>query len=142
MDYGPMLADHVDVSADVSIACTELDTEVAAGTFGVVVVDQDNRVIGFEEKPTHPTEIPGKPGRVLVSMGNYVFNTDFLYKQLIQDYDDAGSSHDFGKDILPRIVDQHRVSAYLFAEPDALVDSSESDAQEPCQPYWLSLIHI
>jgi len=68
MDYGPMLAEHVEVSADVSIACTEVDTEVAAGTFGVVVVDDDYRVICFEEKPEHPTEIPGKPGRVLVSL--------------------------------------------------------------------------
>jgi len=61
MDYGPMLADHVAVSADVSIACTEVDAETAADTFGVVVVDQDNRVIGFEEKPERPTEIPGRP---------------------------------------------------------------------------------
>jgi len=136
MDYGPMLADHVAVSADVSIACTEVDAETAADTFGVVVVDQDNRVIGFEEKPERPTEIPGRPGRVLVSMGNYVFNTDFLYKQLIQDYDDADSSHDFGKDILPRIVKQHRVSAYLFAEPDTLSESTEAGLQESRQPYW------
>ena len=93
-------------------------------------------MIGFEEKPEHPTEVPGKPGRVLVSMGNYVFNTNFLYKQLIQDYDDADSSHDFGKDILPRIVEQHRVSAYLFTEPENSDESHTSDLEEPRQPYW------
>jgi len=120
-----MLADHVAVSADVSIACTEVDAETAADTFGVVVVDQDNRVIGFEEKPERPTEIPGRPGRVLVSMGNYVFNTDFLYKQLIQDYDDADSSHDFGKDIywtcmivigrfIPTKCNSHQQSLYMM----------------------------
>lgn len=115
MDYGPMLASHSQTQSDVSIACIEVSTEEAAGTFGVVVVDANNRVTGFEEKPALPTEIPGKPGRVLASMGNYVFNTSFLYDELIKDHDDKDSSHDFGKDILPQIISSHKVTAYPFS---------------------------
>ncbi len=133
MDYGPMLAAHAWSSADVTIACTEMDAADAAGTFGVVVVDETNRVIGFEEKPEQPTEIPGKPGRVLVSMGNYVFRTEFLYQQLILDHDNENSSHDFGKDILPNIIKDFQVAAFHFSEPNI---SDEGANPEAKPPYW------
>jgi len=131
MDYGPMLAEHNRVKADLSIACVEVDAAEAADALGVVIVDGDNRVTGFEEKPSTPTEIPGKPGRVLASMGNYVFNTKFLYEQLIRDHDDPGSSHDFGKDILPHVVDRYKVHAYPLAAPSRLEDSEVEK-----KPYW------
>ena len=116
MDYGPMLAAHKQNRADATISCIELSAEEAANTFGVVIVDDEGRVTGFEEKPAKPTEIPGKPGRVLASMGNYVFNTKFLYEQLIRDEDEERSSHDFGNDILPHVLGKYRLYAYRFGQ--------------------------
>ncbi|MBX2839453.1 MAG: glucose-1-phosphate adenylyltransferase [Gammaproteobacteria bacterium] len=116
MDYGPLIAQHADWQADMTVSCVEVSVEEAAGSFGVIQVDSEGRVIGFEEKPAKPAEIPGKPGRVLASMGNYVFNTGFLYEQLIRDADTRGSSHDFGKDILPYLVPKYRVYAYRLGD--------------------------
>ena len=115
MDYGPVLAAHVSNEADISVCCVEVSTEEAAGAFGVISVDESGRVYDFTEKPEKPAEIPGRPGRVLASMGNYVFNTDFLYEQLIRDTDDPHSSHDFGKDLLPHMVKKYRVFAYCMS---------------------------
>lgn len=116
MDYGPLLTRHADVQADVSVSCVVVSTAEASGSFGVLEVDSENRVIGFEEKPEKPAEIPGKPGFCLASMGNYVFNTDFLFEQLIRDADTPGSSHDFGKDLLPSVFEKYRVFAYRLGE--------------------------
>ena len=118
MDYGPLMALHADRQSDVSVCCIEVSSEEAAGQFGVISVDESGRVVGFNEKPAIPDEIPGKPGRVLASMGNYAFNTGFLYEQLIRDTDEPDSSHDFGKDVLPHIVDKYRVFAYAMGEGD------------------------
>ena len=116
MDYGPLILQHDDWKSDITVSCVEVSVEEAAGSFGVIEVNSEGRVIGFEEKPAKPAEIPGKPGRVLASMGNYVFNTKFLYEQLIIDADTSDSSNDFGKDILPRIVDSYRVFAYKLGD--------------------------
>ncbi len=118
MDYGPLMASHAERQADLTVCCIEVSAEEAAGAFGVISVDETGRVIGFDEKPATPIEIPGKPGRVLASMGNYAFQTDFLYEQLIRDADEPKTSSDFGKDILPRIVDKYRVFAYRMGEGD------------------------
>ena len=125
MDYGPLLVQHEIWQADMTVCCVEVSVEEAAGNFGVVQVDSDGRVIGFDEKPDKPKEIPGKPGRVLASMGNYVFNTHFLFEQLIRDADTTRSSHDFGKDLLPRLIDTYRVYAYRIGD-----DTPER------KPYW------
>lgn len=82
MDYGGLLAKHVENGADMTVCCLEVAVEEAAGTFGVMTVDQENRVRRFDEKPAEPTSVPGKPGTCLASMGNYVFNTEFLFEQL------------------------------------------------------------
>ncbi len=116
MDYGPMIARHAEIDADMCVCCVEVSVAEAAGAFGVVEVDDTGRVIGFEEKPAEPKQIPGKPGRVLASMGNYVFSTEFLYSELIKDADDGVSSHDFGNDILPRLVESHRIYAFRLGE--------------------------
>ncbi len=116
MDYGPLIAQHDDWQSDLTVSCVEVSVKEAAGSFGVIEVNSEGRVIGFTEKPAVPAEIPGKPGRVLASMGNYVFNTKFLYEQLIVDADTPGSSHDFGKDILPKIVANYRVFAYRLGD--------------------------
>lgn len=115
MDYGPMLAFHVERSADITVGCIEVDEETARG-FGVMTVNAEGRVVEFHEKPEHPQCIPGRPGVVLASMGIYVFNTQFLYEQLIRDADTRQSSHDFGKDIIPGTIKTYRVMAYPFRD--------------------------
>jgi len=114
MDYGSMLAYHTECDADMTISCLEVPVEEAAGAFGVIEVDENSRVIGFEEKPTHPKCIPGEPGLCLASMGNYIFDTQFLYEQLILDADDEKSEHDFGRNIIPKIISDNRVFAFPF----------------------------
>ena len=129
MDYGPLVATHERSNADMTLCCVEVSVEEAAGSFGVVKVDTEGRVLEFQEKPEHPAQIPGRPGRVLASMGNYVFNTDFLYEQLIIDADDENSSHDFGHDILPRIVDTNSVYAFRLGD-------EKPEGERDKQPYW------
>ncbi|MEJ5210176.1 MAG: glucose-1-phosphate adenylyltransferase [Burkholderiales bacterium] len=115
MDYGEMLAAHAASAADVTIACLEVPIEDAKA-FGVVSVDEYNRITAFEEKPANPTPMPNDPTRAFASMGIYVFNAKFLYEQLIRDADDPKSSHDFGKDIIPYLVSRYRVFAHRFAD--------------------------
>jgi glucose-1-phosphate adenylyltransferase len=118
MDYGPFLAAHAEHDADMTVSCVEMPVEEAAGQMGVMTVDEDWRVIGFDEKPDKPNEIPGKPGLCLASMGNYIFNTEFLYEQVIKDADTPGTKHDFGKNIIPAIIEGYRVYAYPFRDPE------------------------
>lgn len=116
MDYGKLLAFHVDKQADMTVACIEVPIKDATG-FGVMGVDTESRVVSFHEKPDHPTPIPSNPNLALASMGVYVFNTRFLYEQLVRDADDKNSSHDFGKDIIPHLVStHHRVFAQSFED--------------------------
>jgi len=118
MDYGTLLEYHVEKQADMTISCIEVSLEEARG-FGVIAVDAEYRVVAFEEKPAQPTPIPGSDNRVLASMGNYIFNTDFLYQQLKLDASNYQSSHDFGKDIIPSIIDSASVYAYPFKDEEA-----------------------
>ncbi|MFC6441005.1 glucose-1-phosphate adenylyltransferase [Bowmanella sp. JS7-9] len=114
MDYGHMLAAHEQSGADMTVSCLEVPLAEAAGAFGVMEVDENNKVIGFEEKPANPKPLPNNPGMCLASMGNYVFNTEFLFDQLKKDAAKAGSERDFGKDIIPSIIKTHEVYAYPF----------------------------
>jgi glucose-1-phosphate adenylyltransferase len=118
MDYGDMLATHYEKKCDMTIACLEVPVEEAAGAFGVMTVDEAGRIIEFNEKPDNPAEIRGQRGYCLASMGNYLFNTGFLYQQLIKDSDTPKSTHDFGKDIIPSIIDKYQVHAYPFRDMD------------------------
>jgi glucose-1-phosphate adenylyltransferase len=118
MDYGKMLAYHVENKADMTVSCLEVPLREAAGAFGVMTVDSSNRILRFDEKPAQPTPLPDNPELTLASMGNYVFNTEFLYEQLIKDADTSGSEHDFGKDIIPGIIDKYRVFSYPFRDED------------------------
>ena len=118
MDYGPFLAMHEDMEADMTVSCVELPCEEAAGQLGVMTVDEYGRVIAFDEKPEEPNSIPGKPGICLASMGNYIFNTEFLYEQLIKDADTPDSAHDFGRNVIPSIIKDYRVYAYPFRDPE------------------------
>lgn len=116
MDYGAMIAYHVESGADMTVGCLEVDLETAKG-FGVMSVDEQGRVLEFAEKPDQPKPIPGRQDVALASMGIYVFNTGFLFEQLIKDADTPESSHDFGKDIIPAVIERYRVIAYSFQDP-------------------------
>lgn len=116
MDYGPMIAQHVESGADMTVGCLEVPLDKARD-FGVMSVDGGMRVTAFYEKPSDPVGIPGRADTALASMGIYVFNRDFLFEQLIKDADSAHSSHDFGKDIIPDVIRRYRVMAYPFRDP-------------------------
>ncbi len=116
MNYQKMLEQHVEAGADVTVATLEVDIEEAAKRFGVIETDKNWRIVGFEEKPAHPKSSPIHPGKVNASMGVYLFNTQLLVPILIADAEDPTSSHDFGKDVLPRIIDKYRVFAFNFQD--------------------------
>ncbi len=124
MDYGPMLAHHVENNADMTIGCLDVTLEEAKA-FGVMSVDESGRVNDFNEKPSQPQAAPGKPETALASMGIYIFNTDFLYERLINDADTTTSDHDFGKNIIPDVIKNYRVFSYPFR-----------DVQTGQQSYW------
>jgi glucose-1-phosphate adenylyltransferase len=128
MDYGQMLAHHAQSEADMTVACMDVPLDEASA-FGVMGIDDRHRVTSFLEKPKDPPAIPGRPDRALASMGVYVFNAEFLYEQLIRDADDPKSTHDFGKDIIPRCVSRYRCIAHDFAESCVGITASGT-------PYW------
>jgi glucose-1-phosphate adenylyltransferase len=124
MDYGPMLAFHVENKADITVGVVEVPREDAIG-FGVMTVDAQHRVVKFTEKVPNPDGIPGREHLCLGSMGIYVFNARLLYKLLEADAADPDSSHDFGKDIIPKMIGQLNVAAYAFR-----------DVRTRAQQYW------
>lgn len=115
MDYEMMLQQHVDSGADVTIGCLEVPRMEATG-FGVMHVDAKDVIIDFVEKPADPPAIPGNPDMALASMGIYVFHTKFLMDILRKDAADPNSSRDFGKDIIPQIVQHGKAVAHRFTD--------------------------
>jgi glucose-1-phosphate adenylyltransferase len=129
MDYGKMIAEHVARKADMTVGCIEVPVAEAARQLGVMSVDADFRINGFQEKPAEPRPIPGRDGMALGSMGIYVFNANFLYEQLIRNADDRKSGHDFGHDLIPYLIGRgYRVYAHRL--DDSCVQRNEG------QPYW------
>jgi glucose-1-phosphate adenylyltransferase len=124
MDYGPMLAQHVESGAQMTVSCISVPIEQARNAFGVITVDEQNKVCDFIEKPSEPTPLANEPSHCLASMGNYVFDTEFLFEQLEKDGANPDSDHDFGKDIIPSIIDNYKVFAFDFRK------SAKNDA------YW------
>lgn len=135
MDYGVFLAFHAENEADMTVACVEMPVEEAANQFGVMTVDEQGRVVEFNEKPANPACVPGKEGVCLASMGNYVFNTEFLYEQVIKDADMPDSDHDFGKNIIPSIIDSYRVFAYPFRKEETQAQAYWRDVGT-LDAYW------
>ena len=124
MNYRALLDRHRAEGAAVSIGC--IDVPLAeARSLGVMQVDGDSRIIGFQEKPADPTPLPGEPDRALVSMGIYLFDTDVLVRAVIQDAKTPGSTHDFGADIIPRMIEDRKVLGYNLNSPE-----------QPGPPYW------
>ena len=115
MDYGKMLATHVRNNADMTVACINVPLEDAKG-FGVLAVDETDRVVEFAEKPANPKPMPDDPTKAFASMGIYVFNAKFLYEQLIRDAGEPKSNHDFGGDIIPYIIKKYKVQAHRFTD--------------------------
>ena len=164
MDYRTMLLNHVESGADMTVSCLEVPVEEAAGAFGVMEVDEDNRIIGFEEKPKNPVSIPGEPGLALASMGNYIFNTDFLFEILRQDGKKGDSEHDFGKNIIPSIIKNNNIFAFPFrdsetgeraywrdvgtldafweANMELISPAPELNLYDPAWPVWTYQVHL
>ena len=124
MDYGPMIAFHVERNADLTVGCIEVPVREGRD-FGIMAVGEGGVIQEFAEKPENPKPIPGSDELALASMGIYVFNTEFLYEQLIKDADTRSSSHDFGKDLIPATLGKYRVLAYPFR-----------DVQSGRRAYW------
>jgi glucose-1-phosphate adenylyltransferase len=127
-DYGVMLEEHVDTGADVTVGCVEVPVKEASA-FGVMHIDENDRIVDFLEKPKNPPSIPGDPTQALASMGIYVFNTEFLFGLLREDAEDPDSEHDFGKNIIPKLVKQGRAYAHQLGR-SAIRSGPES------LPYW------
>ncbi|MCX8048951.1 MAG: glucose-1-phosphate adenylyltransferase [Methylohalobius sp.] len=140
MDYGAMLAYHVDNKADLTIACIEVPIQNASA-FGVMRVDDNSRVVEFVEKSPNPPSIPGRPEVALASMGIYVFNAKFLYEQLIKDADNPKSSHDFGKDLIPEAIRRYRVFAYPFLNLQTGIQSYWRDVGT-IDAYWAANMEL
>lgn len=113
MDYAELIKAHVERRADVTIACMEVSVEEAPA-FGIMQIDDDGRIVGFEEKPAAPKTLPDDSTHALASMGVYVFGKQLLLDELRRDHNDADSSHDFGRDILPALIANGRAWAYRF----------------------------
>jgi glucose-1-phosphate adenylyltransferase len=113
MDYGPMIAYHVEKGADITVGVVEVPI-VEAREFGVLSVTEWNRVTKFSEKPPQPEPMPGRTDVALASMGIYVFNTQLIERLLVEDAADENSQHDFGKNIIPKAIDTMQVFAYPF----------------------------
>jgi glucose-1-phosphate adenylyltransferase len=124
MDYGPMIAYHVEKGADITVGVVEVPI-VEARDFGVLTVTEWNRVTRFIEKSPTPDPMPGRTDVALASMGIYVFNPELLEKLLIEDAADEKSKHDFGKDIIPKAIEKLQVFAYPFR-----------DVKTRAQSYW------
>ncbi len=115
MDYSELVRDHIESGAVLTIGC--IPCSLPEGTeFGVMQVDSNHRIVEFQEKPADPKPMPDDPTKCLASMGIYVFNTNFLFDRLIADASDLKSSHDFGKNIIPSLIDSHLVRAFPFRD--------------------------
>jgi glucose-1-phosphate adenylyltransferase len=124
MDYGPMIAYHVEKGADITVGVVVLPARESR-SFGVLTATEWNRVTKFSEKPAQPDTLPNRPDAILASMGIYVFNTRLLEKLLIEDAGDASSVHDFGKNVIPAAIRTRQVFAYPF-----------QDVKTRAQSYW------
>ncbi len=128
MDYEIMLRQHVNSGAELTVGCIEVPREEAS-EFGVMATDDEGRIVEFFEKPAEPPSMPGKPDSSLASMGIYIFNAQFLFDELTADAEDQTSTHDFGRDFIPRLIGDHRVMAHSLRESAIYTEGRD-------EPYW------
>ena len=128
MDYRRMIEDHLMRAARITVGCLEVPAEEAS-SFGVMQIDKDDRITAFQEKPARPNTIPGRPNRALASMGIYLFDAAYLYEELLLDAEIRGSTHDFGHDVIPRLVDDG-VEVYVHHLRDSCINVAHGE------PYW------
>ena len=133
MNVRQMIDEHQRKSADATVAAIPVKIEEAF-QFGVIEVDEDWRITGFAEKPKQPKSIPGEPNTALVSMGNYLFNNELLIEALRKDAVITSSNHDFGRDLLPNLINHHRIYAYDFRKNRVPVPSKGEESS-----YWRDL---
>jgi len=126
MDYAPMIKQHIDSNAELTIACMEV-SNAEAKSFGVVEMDGNGKINSFVEKPENYQSPTAMPGKAMVSMGVYVFSMELLLESLANDYNDDTSSHDFGNDIIPQLINIHSVYGHIFG-------GSEGRVSQDC--YW------
>jgi len=119
MDYNEMIQYHLAKEADLTVGTIQMPSS-ASREFGVIEVDCDHRVVGFQEKPGHPRTLPDNPEAILASMGIYVFNTEILVRRLMQDTKREGSTHDFGRDVLPSMITRDKVYAFNFWDEERM----------------------
>jgi len=124
MDYGPMVAFHAQREADVTVGVVQVPVKEAT-EFGVMTIDKESRIIRFMEKPAKPEPMPGNDKLALASMGIYVFDAEYLRKQLEEDAADPDSAHDFGRNIIPKTIGKDRIFAYPF-----------ENVETAAQAYW------
>ena len=124
MDYADMMRAHIDRGADLTVGCIPAPARESIH-FGVVQVDDGDKIVGFQEKPKEPVTIPGDPAHILASMGIYVFTARLMYELLCQDATRPNSDHDFGKNIIPSMIGKHNIFAFRFR-----------DKNRKAMPYW------
>ena len=124
MDYSDMIRAHIEKGADLTVGCITVPTR-DANQFGIMQVDANERIVGFQEKPREPITVPGDPEHVLASMGIYVFTARPMYELLCQDATRPDSDHDFGKNIIPGMIEPHKVFGFRFR-----------DMNRKAKPYW------
>jgi len=122
MNYRTMVEFHKETGADMTVGALRVSAD-AARQFGVMQVDQDSRIVGFQEKPDSPKTIPGDDAHCLASMGIYVFTARFLFEQLCQDATKPRSRHDFGHDLIPSTIQSHRIFAFPFRDENRKRDA-------------------
>jgi glucose-1-phosphate adenylyltransferase len=122
MDYMKLIERHLETRADVTVGALRATLQEAT-QFGVMEIDANDRIVGFEEKPARPKSIPDDPEHALSSMGIYVFNARFLFEQLCLDATRQDSKHDFGRDIIPSVINTHKVIAYPFLDENRKKDA-------------------
>jgi glucose-1-phosphate adenylyltransferase len=115
MDYGDMIRAHLEKEADLTIGCLQVTIKESIH-FGVIQVDTGDRIMGFKEKPKEAAPIPGDPERCLASMGIYIFTARLMYELLCQDATKPDSEHDFGKNIIPSMIEKYRVFGFRFRD--------------------------
>ena len=124
MDYGPLIAFHKERGADITVGGVQVPLSEAC-EFGVMTIDEESRIVRFDEKPAQPQPMPGHTDAALASMGIYVFGREFLAERLEEDAADPDSDHDFGRNIIPSAIARYRVFAYPF-----------EDVETRAQAYW------